>query len=139
MSTMTTDPTSPISEVIRKAICEPVRFESHGIEHDDCFRPPTDLKDTPVEYVAFIDLPGIDEDEIKFIWKPELLVITGSREFDHDTEDAEEFVQLQRSFGPFLCRIPLDNTIDIDRASAKYRRGVLKIRMPKRKGHAQVL
>ena len=135
---MTTDPTNAIADVIRKAVCEPIRFEADGISQEPSFHPPTDIKETPVEYVAYIDLPGIDEDEIRFIWKPDLLVIAGIRDFDHDREDAEEFTQLQRSFGSFECRIPLNKTIDIDRASAKYRRGVLKIRMPKRKNSAQV-
>ncbi len=136
---MTTDPSSQIADVIRKAVCEPVRFEVGGIDQEPSFHPPTDLKNTPLEYVAYIDLPGIDEDEIRFVWKPELLVVAGTREFDHDIEDAEEFIQLQRLYGSFSCRIPLDNTVDVDRASAKYRRGVLTIRMPKRKSAAQVL
>jgi len=130
---MTTDPMTPIADVIRKAVSETVKFESGGFDVEPSYRPHIDLKDTPQEYVAYIDLPGVDEDELKFIWKPDVLTICGNREFDHDNEDAEEFVQIQRVFGHFLCRIPLNDSIDVDKASAKYRRGVLKIRIPKRK------
>ena len=130
---MTTDPTTALEGVIRTAVSETVKLESEGFEVEPSYRPPIDLKDTPQELVAYIDIPGLDEDELKFTWKPDLLTISGGREFDHDAEDAEEFVQIQRVFGSFLCRIPLNDTLDIDRASAKYRRGVLKIRIPKRR------
>jgi HSP20 family protein len=75
----------------------------------------------------------VDEDELKFNWKPEMLTIGGHRDFDHDAEDAEEYIQIQRTYGHFSCAIPLDRTLDIDQASAKYRRGVLKVRIPRRR------
>lgn len=130
---MTTDTGTSISQVIRSAVAEPIRIESEDANSEPSFRPPVDIKSTAHEMVVFIDLPGVDEDELKFNWNPDMLTIGGSREFDHDAEDAEEFVQIQRTYGHFACRIPLDSSVDIDRASAKYRRGVLKVRIPRRR------
>ena len=130
---MTTDPGTSISQVIRNAVSETVRLASDVTDCESSFRPPVDIKSTAHEMVVFIDLPGVDEYELKFNWKPDMLTIGGHRDFDHDAEDAEEYVQIQRTYGNFACYIPLDRSVDIDQASAKYRRGVLKVRIPRRR------
>jgi len=80
---------------------------------------------------VLIDLPGLDEDAIEIRLDGDLLIVAGEREFDHDYDDAEDFTRLDRPFGPFQCRIPLVHGADLDRATAKYKRGVLKVRLPR--------
>lgn len=95
------------------------------------WRPLFDVKETETEFVVYADLPGIDEDELHFDIEDGVLRITGMREFDHDIEDAEEFIRLERPYGAFRCSIPLTQAADLDYATAKYKRGVLKVRLPK--------
>ena len=128
---MPTDPTTSIEDVIRRAVSEPILFDSNQDRREASFKPRMDIKDTAREFVAYIDLPGIDEDELNFNWDKDVLTISGCRDFNHDSEDAEEFTQIQRIFGDFLCRIPLVDSADVSRATAKYKRGVLVIRIPK--------
>ena len=90
-----------------------------------------DIRESRAEFVVFMDLPGIDEDELEFCWTTNSLTLSGSKEFDHDTEDAEEFIELNRVYGPFCCLIGFGSCIDGNRATAKYKRGVLKLRIPK--------
>jgi len=134
---MSTEPRASIEEVIRKAVSQPVHFETCEDVQGGKLRPLMDLKDNSQEYVAYIDLPGVDEDELQFSWNEHLLCIGGSREFNHDAEDAEEFTQIQRKFGEFMCCIPLDDTLDVASATAKYKRGVLKVHIPKRRTAAK--
>lgn len=129
---MSTRPTSAFENVIRKAVTQTVQFDFGDEVEDGCYRPPMDFRDTKHDFVAYIDLPGIDEDELEFVWHEHVLCIGGTREFNHDAEDAEEFTQIERKFGPFVCRIPLNDTLDVTNATAKYKRGVLKLAMPKR-------
>jgi len=130
---MSTEPNASIEDVIRKAVTQPVQFQSCEEVQDGCFRPPMDLKENAAEYVAYIDLPGVDEDELQFTWNEHVLCIGGCRDFNHDSEDAEEFTQIERKFGNFICCIPLNDTLDVSNATAKYKRGVLKVHMPKRR------
>lgn len=130
---MSIEPNASIEDVIRKAITQTVQFESCEEVKQGSFRPPMDLKDSPLEYVAYIDLPGVDEDELQFTWNEHVLCIGGSREFNHDSEDADEFIQIERKFGDFMCCIPLNDTLDVAMATAKYKRGVLKVHVPKRR------
>lgn len=129
---MTNDPLPKISDVIRTAVTEAVKFDCSGSDENHfAFHPPVDVKETPTEVVVYVDLPGVDEDELQFCWRERELCICGMRDFNHDTEDAEEFTRIERTFGSFKCQIPLDATVDIDRTTAKYRRGVLKVILPR--------
>jgi HSP20 family molecular chaperone IbpA len=53
------------------------------------------------------------------------------REFDLDNEDPEDYLQIKRPYGPFHIEVPLPSPVDFELATAKYKRGVLKVRMPK--------
>lgn len=97
------------------------------------WRPPVDVKDAAGEFVVFADIPGVDEDEISLNFSEGVLRISAIREFDHDGEDAEEFPRIERPYGRFSCCIDLGQSADFDHATAKYRRGVLKVRLPKRR------
>lgn len=89
-----------------------------------------DIRQTPKELTAFLDVPGVDEDEISIKEVGQTLVVRVPREFDHDTEDAEEYTRLERPYGTFEGIIALPNNADCDGMTAKYKRGVLKIRIP---------
>lgn len=94
------------------------------------WRPAWDLKETPDETVVLVDLPGVEEDAIEVRLEDGVLIVSGARDFDHDYDDAEDFTHLERPFGPFACRIPVVREADLNGATAKYKRGVLRVRLP---------
>jgi HSP20 family protein len=94
--------------------------------------PPFDVRDSRQEMVVFVDLPGMDEDDIEIHLQNAELRVQGTREFDHDTEDAEEFITIERPYGSFDLHINVPVSVDPEQISAKYKRGVLKVRLPKR-------
>lgn len=92
--------------------------------------PSFDVKITDREAVVLIDLPGVDEDDLGIEVLPGSILVRGERPFDHDQEDAEEYTSLGRPYGPFLVQTDLSCDVDPNRATAKYRRGVLRVRVP---------
>lgn len=120
--------TDGLSEILARAVGDAEEPLHTGASD---FSPPADIKVTPSEVAIFLDLPGIDEDEVQIDFQDGLLVVSGEREFDHDQEDAEEFVRIDRRYGRFMFTVPLEHDVDFDHARAKYRRGVLKIRIPR--------
>lgn len=102
-------------------------------EVSQAWEPFYDVKETPTETTIFVDLPGVDEDEISIEEITGSIEVSVRREFDHDTEDAEEYTRLGRPYGAFVCRVPLSPKADAEEMTAKYRRGVLKIRVPTRR------
>lgn len=93
---------------------------------------PFDVKETPTEVTVFIDMPGVDEDEISIKVVGNELRVRADRDFDHDGEDAEEYTRLERPYGVFECTASLPVGSDSDGMTAKYKRGVLKVRIPVR-------
>jgi|GEM_PF-5098573 len=100
-----------------------------SIRHGN-WTPRADVKIAKDEIVAYVDLPGVDEEEVAIEVLPDVLALHGRRGFDHDLEDAEEFVLLDRQYGPFTMELPLPVPIDPNRATPRYKRGVLRVRMP---------
>lgn len=96
------------------------------------WHPATDVKVTPAEITVFADLPGIDEDEIEVEADAGWLRVRGTRDFDHDGEDAEEYVRVGRTYGPYMLSVELPDDAVTGGVTAKYRRGVLKVRVPRR-------
>lgn len=121
------DPQSsnPLNQVLERAMT-PVESEPFSD-----WTPATDVKETSRETVVYVDLPGMDEDEIEINLVGRSLRISGTRDFDHDSEDVEDYVALSRPFGRFDCRIALGGDIAFDAVTAKYKRGILKVRIPK--------
>jgi HSP20 family molecular chaperone IbpA len=92
---------------------------------------PIDLKEDGKEFVIYADLPGVDEDDIEIKLESNVLAIKADREFDHDNEDSEQYVMLERRHGPYKRVINIPGMLDKEGMTAKYKRGVLKIRIPK--------
>ncbi len=111
--------------LIRKA--GPAKARERAID----WRPAGDIKQAREEYTIFIDLPGVDEDSLLIDFQEQTLSIAGERDFDHDREDAEEFVRIDRPYGHFRYEAKLEPPVDIQNVRAKYKRGVLKITVPR--------
>jgi HSP20 family protein len=125
----TPEPGRRLIDVIEQAVRTQEPIEKPGVQKS---RPPVDVKFTHREVIVYIDLPGMDEDDIDIASNEESLIVTGVREFDLDSEDPEDFVRIERPYGAFQCVVPLPCPIDFDLATARYKRGVLKVRLPKR-------
>jgi HSP20 family protein len=97
--------------------------------------PDFDVKLTQSECCILIDLPGIDEDGVEIDFQDSCALISGTREFEHDLEDAEEFLTIGRPYGRFRLQIPLCASVMANHATARYKRGVLKVRVPVRRSH----
>ena len=76
------------------------------------------------------DMPGVDEDDIHVELQSGRLHIKADRDFDHDNEDSENYLILERPFGPLERTIEVPANLDASGMSAKYKRGVLKLRIP---------
>lgn len=94
------------------------------------WRPSIDLYETADEVVAEVELPGINPDNVELRLTPDTLTIRGEQK-EERTIDHEGYYRSERRLGSFYRQIPLPVEVLSDRARAKYRRGILEIRMPK--------
>ena len=93
--------------------------------------PTLDVKENEKEIVVKADLPGMDEKDINLTVHNGVLSLRGEKKSEH-TDERENYHVMERSYGSFQRSIRLPDTIDEDKAEARFDKGVLTITLPKR-------
>ena len=76
-----------------------------------------------------VDLPGINESDVKVEVSDEGLAIHGERKREQE-EKGEGYYRSERSYGQFYRLIPLPETAQLDQARAEFHNGELRISIP---------
>ena len=93
--------------------------------------PTLDVKENEKEIVVKADLPGMDEKDINLTIHNGVLSLRGEKKSEH-TDQRENYHVMERSYGSFQRSIRLPETINEDKAEARFDKGVLTITLPKR-------
>jgi HSP20 family protein len=93
--------------------------------------PAVDIYETEQELVLKADLPEVIQQEIDIRIENNTLTIRGERKF-HNEVSQDNYLRLERAYGPFTRSFSLPNTLNTEAIKADYHNGVLSIRMPKR-------
>ena len=96
------------------------------------FAPPVDVYEDEHNITLKIEVPGIDEKDINVSIENNTLTVHGERRFEKD-EKEENFHRVERMYGSFTRSFTLPNTVDLEQTNAHYEKGVLKIRLAKRR------
>ena len=93
------------------------------------FRPQVDCvrsEDPPALHVV-VELPGVDPPELQVVAADRVLVVAGVRQ----RQPLEgRYQQMEIEYGPFQRRIPLDEPVDTNAATARYEHGLLTVVLP---------
>jgi HSP20 family protein len=109
----------------------PVRRESM-FESIEMF-PPIDVRESDKETVIETRLPGMKKEDIEVSISNGALTIKAEQR-DEKEKNRRGFHSLARSFNVFERTIPLPDGIDIDHVEANFKRGVLRVILPKTAG-----
>ena len=92
------------------------------------FRPLADCirSEEPAALHVVVELPGVDPKSIQVVVADRMLVVAGERR----PPLKGRYQQLEIEYGPFLRRIPLDEPVDPEAASASYEQGMLRVELP---------
>jgi HSP20 family protein len=102
-----------------------------GFSGAQVMTPTLDVKENEKEIVVKADLPGMDEKDINLTIHNGVLSLRGEKKSEH-TDERENYHVMERSYGSFRRSIRLSDTIDEDKAEARFDKGVLTISLPKR-------
>ena len=83
-----------------------------------------------------VDLAGVDRALIDLTVEPRRVVIRGTRELPEPTDDegcALQLLAMEIDYGPFMREVPLPAEVEIEKAHAEQRNGLLWIALPLRK------
>ena len=93
--------------------------------------PAVDILENENELVLKADLPAIKPEEIDVQVENQTLTLKGQRKFEQ-TNEKGGYHRMERSFGNFVRTFTVPSTVDTERVSADYDRGVLTVRLPKK-------
>ena len=92
--------------------------------------PRVDVNETDKDIILDVELPGIDKKYVKVEVKDNILSISGERNQEKKTDNAES-CRIERHYGKFERTFALPDTVLTDNVSAKYKDGILILTLPK--------
>src|SRR5579864_2297786 len=95
------------------------------------FAPPVDVYEDEHNITLKLEVPGIDEKDIEVRIENNTLTVHGERKFEKE-EKEENFRRVERQYGSFTRSFTLPTTVDPEKVSATYDKGVLKISLAKK-------
>ena len=93
----------------------------------------TDVRDTKSHYIVQMDIPGMDKADISVEVKNNVLVVSGERRELKEEDNKKNFFRRERNFGYFTRTVPLPKDADHNTVSAEYKKGVLTVKIGKKK------
>lgn len=89
----------------------------------------TDILDRGDHYEMQAELPGFKKEDIKIDLEDNILTITAEHKEEME-EKKDNYVRRERKFGSFSRSFDVTD-IDVDKITASYENGILKLAMPK--------
>jgi len=95
------------------------------------FAPAVDVYEDEHNVTLKIEVPGIEEKDIDVRIENNTLTVHGERKIEKE-EKEENYRRVERQYGSFTRTFNLPTTVDAEKVSANYDKGVLKISLPKK-------
>ena len=110
---------------------EPV-FSVPELFSDESWYPNVDVSEGKRDIIVKAEIPGVAKEGIDISLDGRLLTIRGEKKHEQE-ESNEHYYRVESSFGIFKRVIELPADIEKNEVDAKYKNGVLKIRLRKAK------
>lgn len=94
--------------------------------------PSVDISEDEKEYTVKAELPGMSEKDIEVTWHDGLLRIKGEKKAEKEEKKKGTYYR-ECSYGSFVRDISLEDVADWKDIEAKYKNGVLTVKVPKTK------
>lgn len=98
---------------------------------ESTYIPRLDVCESDKEYEVAVELPGLEEEDVKITLEDGALLIEGEKP---EPKGVEAFLRCERVYGKFEREVPLPKGVDQENLRAEFRSGVLMIRIPKTEG-----
>ena len=85
--------------------------------------------------VVCAEIPGVDPKDIDVSVEDGTLSIKGEKKYEREENEKGQY-RTERSYGAFERTIALPAEVDEGKAKAEFKKGVLKLTLPKRPGAA---
>ena len=93
--------------------------------------PAMDIVETPKEFTLTAELPGLDEKNVDVSIEDGVMMISGEKIEERKEEEDKKVYLYERSYGSFQRSFTLPSGVDAAKISADFKKGVLKVHIPK--------
>jgi HSP20 family protein len=80
--------------------------------------------------VVRVEAPGMDKDDLKLEVQDDFLIVSGEKRMARERTEGRWHVN-ECAYGAFQRVVPLPDSVDTAKAEASYKKGVLRIELPK--------
>jgi HSP20 family protein len=91
--------------------------------------PTVDIYEENSDVVVKAELPGIKKEDIDVSLNDDILTISGEKKKEEKVEK-KDYCTIERSYGSFSRSFRLPSEVKTDKADAKFKDGVLEIKIP---------
>jgi HSP20 family protein len=89
-----------------------------------------DVSVEPDQVLVELEAPGLDKEDIDIDVQGRRLIVTGRKSYQAERKSGSMTIS-ERAFGHFQRVIPLPEEVTAEKAQASYRKGVLRVTLPK--------
>ncbi len=94
-------------------------------------RPTVDINATDNEYTISVEVPGIEQDDIKLEINDSTLIVHGEKRQEKE-DKKKNYYRMERSYGAFQRLLTLPDDADRDKVNAHFKNGVLTVSIPRK-------
>ncbi len=98
---------------------------------DGILKPTLDLSATDKDYTIAVEIPGVDENDVKLEIANDVLTISGEKKQEKE-EKEKNYYRMERSYGSFQRVLSLPEDADQNAVKATFKKGVLTVTMPRK-------
>jgi HSP20 family protein len=102
-----------------------------GSLSDRLLKPMVDISANDKEYTISIEVPGIEQDDIKLEIHNNTLTVKGEKRQEKE-EKKKDYYRMERSYGAFQRVLSLPEDADQDKVAATFKNGVLSVNVPRK-------
>ncbi|HEY9102355.1 Hsp20/alpha crystallin family protein [Chitinimonas sp.] len=89
-----------------------------------------DVYDEGGKLIVRVEAPGMEKEDFSYVVQGNMLTVSGAKRFERSA-NLKQYRILECAYGSFQRMVPLPVAVDVDKAEAAYRDGVLRIAFPK--------
>ncbi|KTC89542.1 Hsp20/alpha crystallin family protein [Fluoribacter dumoffii] len=108
----------------------PTKFNWGQFEKMD-LSPSMDIVEDQEHFCVQLEMPGMDEKDIKVSISDNILTISGEKSVSKKNE-GKRYLSREISFGKYERSISLPSTVDLNNAKATFKKGMLWVELPKK-------
>ncbi len=97
----------------------------------DFVNPKVDITENKKAYTLTAELPGLDSDDVTLDLSDGVLTLSGQKKYQSEADKDDNVHIMERSYGSFQRSFSLPVSVDQDAIKAEFKKGLLKVNLPK--------